>query len=355
MSKPLSNEAVIVLKNKSRPEFMSFVQKNLLSARESDVLASLLARIISNDEIASLLDLSPNTVSNHLKSIYAKTSTLNKTELMCFFAQFCLNHLDLAKRYAKVPRVLIIDDEEDITELLHEGLSAYGLKVESTTDAAEGLKLYEKNRHDVIVSDINMPNKSGLDLIRNVKIDMGANPLFIFITGHADFTKEQCMGEGAADFVTKPCKIEDLYQRIVFNYIESAEEKGRYIGVDPKHFEQLSYKILRKFDLSHAQLGHGGMFIPAKENELNLAIEKMVGTKVKFTHQIDGDTNKLSIMGEISWLRSKDCEEGPAGIGLRYILMSNEDQLILDEWVRRNGVIAFIPLGKQDDFYPIAS
>ena len=128
MTKSRPKDVMDILKNQTRPEFVYFADNNQLSARESDVLAALLARVTSNEDIAEMLELSPNTVSNHLKSIYSKTETLNKTELMSFFANCCLNHLDKAKRYSKIPRVLIVDDEEDIIDLFQEGLSRHGQK-----------------------------------------------------------------------------------------------------------------------------------------------------------------------------------------------------------------------------------
>jgi DNA-binding NarL/FixJ family response regulator/Tfp pilus assembly protein PilZ len=347
MTKSRPKDVMDILKNQTRPEFVYFADNNQLSARESDVLAALLARVTSNEDIAEMLELSPNTVSNHLKSIYSKTETLNKTELMSFFANCCLNHLDKAKRYSKIPRVLIVDDEEDIIDLFQEGLSRHGLKVEVAGDGETALKLFEQNHHDVIISDIRMPVKSGMDLLRNIKIDIGANPLFIFITGFPDFTVEDCMAEGAADFVTKPCTVDDLYDRIVFNYIESSEEKARYLGIRADHFEQLSYKILRKFDLSQAMLGHGGMFIPAKSGDLNGSMEKLVGTKIKFSWQIDQSSKKLSIMGEVCWIRVNENDNGPAGLGLKFVLLSPEDERILHDHVRRQGIIAFIPRGNE--------
>ena len=340
--------ALDTLQNQTRPEFIAFVETNNLSVRESDVLAALLARITSNEEIAEVLELSPNTVSNHLKSIYSKTQTLNKTELMCFFANCCLNHLDVAKRFSKVPRVLVVDDEVDILDIFQEGLSHHGLEVDTASCGESALEIFKQNHHDIIISDVRMPVKSGMDLLRNIKIDIGANPLFIFITGYPDFSLEDCMAEGAADFVEKPCSVDDLYNSIIFNYIESSQEKARYIGARADHFEQLSYKILRKLDLDNAAIGHGGMFIPSKTPTLGSSLDKLIGTKIKFPWQLSDSAKTLQIMGEICWIRTEANDNGPAGIGIKFVLLSPEDQETLYSTVRKNEIVAFIPRGKTE-------
>ena len=346
MKKKSSNaNALDTLQNQTRPEFIAFVENNKLSVRESDVLAALLARITSNDDMGEALKLSPNTVSNHLKSIYSKTATLNKTELMCFFAECCLNHLDVVKRFSKVPCVLFVDDEPDILEIFQTGLSKHGLHVDIANSAESALEIFKRNHHDIIISDVRMPKKSGMDLLRNIKVDIGANPLFIFITGYPDFTLEDCMAEGAADFVSKPCSVDDLYNSIIFNYIESNEDKARYIGARADHFEQLSYKFLRKLDLDNTALGHGGMFIPSKTAVLSSSIEKLIGAKIKYPWQSNDGSKKLVISGEICWTRTETNDNGPAGIGVKFVLLSPEDQQALYSNVRKNEIVAFIPRG----------
>lgn len=342
MSNESSKEFIAALRNQTRPEFLQFTKRNKLSAREADVLAALINRLISNDEIGDAMGLSPNTVSNHLKNIYAKTKTNNKTELMCYFADFCLNHLDKAKRYAKVPKILIVDDEPDICTLVSAALDDHELQIETANDVHSALEIYKSFNPDIVISDIKMPGLTGIDFIRKIKLEMKTNPLFFFITGYSEFTKEQCMAEGACDFIVKPFDFESLYKRIMENYIESADEKARYMGIDQTHFEQLSYRILRKFDTEKAEVGFGGVFLPAKQS-LNKSVEKLMGAAIKFP--IEVDDQKIDVLGEVSWVRPEDSSSLQAGIGVKFTLLSDKDKNFLVNFARENNAVAFIPLG----------
>lgn len=80
-------------------------------------------------------------------------------------------------------RILIIDDEELIIQLSEDILTRNNYKVRTASEGKEGLRLFENERFDLIITDIKMPGMNGLDVIRHVRASNKEIPIIIF-TGH---------------------------------------------------------------------------------------------------------------------------------------------------------------------------
>jgi DNA-binding NtrC family response regulator len=107
-------------------------------------------------------------------------------------------------------RVLIVDDEPDITHLFENFLSDLGYDISTATEPEEAIELFEKEDFDVAVLDINMPRISGLKLLEQFK---QTNPQLIVIMVSAIQDTDivvKCIQHGAYDYLAKP--IIDLNQ-----------------------------------------------------------------------------------------------------------------------------------------------
>ncbi len=108
-------------------------------------------------------------------------------------------------------RVLVIDDEESIRELLKDFLESKGLEVVTASDGRTGLSLLKEDKFDIFLLDIMMPGLSGLDVLREAaaeKIDVPS----VVITAHATVqTAVEAMKLGAFDYITKPFNLEEFY------------------------------------------------------------------------------------------------------------------------------------------------
>ncbi|GBD96508.1 MAG TPA: sigma-54-dependent Fis family transcriptional regulator [Nitrospirae bacterium] len=108
-------------------------------------------------------------------------------------------------------RILVIDDEESIRELLADFLESKGLDVVSASDGESGLNLLKGEKFDLFLLDLMMPGMSGLDVLRetaNENINMPS----IVITAYASVqTAVEAMKLGAFDYITKPFNLEELY------------------------------------------------------------------------------------------------------------------------------------------------
>ncbi len=78
-------------------------------------------------------------------------------------------------------RILVVDDEESIREFLEIMLRKEGYEVTTAEDGAKGLEIIKKKNFDLVISDLQMPNMTGLELLKNVR-DSYPELLFMMIT-----------------------------------------------------------------------------------------------------------------------------------------------------------------------------
>jgi len=110
----------------------------------------------------------------------------------------------------RMASVLVVDDEPGIRNFLQKGLSShFGLvEVAENADAAEALR--QRAHFDLIISDIRLPGRSGVEWITELR-EQGSTAVVIFITAHADLnTAIEALRLGASDFILKPFRLEQM-------------------------------------------------------------------------------------------------------------------------------------------------
>jgi putative two-component system response regulator len=108
-------------------------------------------------------------------------------------------------------QVLVVDDDEAILRLLVGQMRKMGHAVESAVDGQEALRVaLQEPRPVLVVSDVNMPGLSGLDLLRRIK-RLSSNTQVVMVSGHNDMSiVRECLREGAYDYLIKPFELEEL-------------------------------------------------------------------------------------------------------------------------------------------------
>jgi two-component system OmpR family response regulator len=116
-----------------------------------------------------------------------------------------------------LPRVLVVDDEEHITEMVAMGLSFNGFDVERVSSGRAALDAVAQRRPDLIVLDVMLPDLDGFEVARRLRQAEGAGTRVpvIFLTAR-DTTQDKVDGLrlGSDDYVTKPFSIEELIERV---------------------------------------------------------------------------------------------------------------------------------------------
>ena len=115
------------------------------------------------------------------------------------------------------PSILVVDDEEHITELVAMGLGYNGFDVERVAAGRAALEAVSRRRPDLIVLDVMLPDLDGFEVARRLRQQEGAGPAvpIIFLTAR-DSTQDKVEGlrTGSDDYVTKPFSIEELIERV---------------------------------------------------------------------------------------------------------------------------------------------
>src|SRR5205085_5826080 len=113
----------------------------------------------------------------------------------------------------KKKRILIVDDEPQITRVLRRSLMTHGYDVHSAADGEAALQTFGDWMPDLVVTDLAMPNMSGLELCRRLRA-ISAVPIIVLSVRGEEKTKVEALDAGADDYVTKPFGMDELLARI---------------------------------------------------------------------------------------------------------------------------------------------
>jgi len=113
-------------------------------------------------------------------------------------------------------KILIIDDDVNIANLLKERLNEHEYDVVVAHDAFQGIKLAHDESPDLIILDIMLPGGGGITTFKNLSISANTASIpVIFITAYdTEEVRRNVMGMGAKDFFTKPFKMDDILLKI---------------------------------------------------------------------------------------------------------------------------------------------
>ena len=231
------------------------------------------------------------------------------------------------------PRVLVVDDEEHITELVAMALGYNGFEVERVAAGRAALDAVDRRKPDLIVLDVMLPDLDGFEVARRVRQSEGAGARvpIIFLTARDTTTdKVQGLRLGSDDYVTKPFSIEELVERV--------KAVLRRSGGSGPGDHRLSYADL-ELDTDTRDVWRAGRLIELTPTEYKLlhyllANARRVLTREQILEQVWDYTfagNSSVLETYVSYLRHKIDEPGPPLIhtvrGVGYSLRLPPDQL----------------------------
>ena len=112
-------------------------------------------------------------------------------------------------------RVLVVDDEPEITRALRSILSAHGFEPILAATAKEGLDLLQRRHPDLLLLDLVLPDGNGLDVTRTIRQDLGLDLPIVVLSAHGEEeSKVQALDLGADDYLTKPFGVRELLARM---------------------------------------------------------------------------------------------------------------------------------------------
>jgi two-component system alkaline phosphatase synthesis response regulator PhoP len=160
-------------------------------------------------------------------------------------------------------KILLVDDETDILELLKYNLVKEGYDVKTASDGIKGVEIAKSFLPELIILDIMMPKQDGVETCRQIReIPDLANAFIIFLTARSEeYSEVAAFDMGADDYITKPIKPRALISRInaLFRRETKKKKENSIITIDDIVIDRSSYTVT---------LGEEKVNLPKKEFEL---------------------------------------------------------------------------------------
>src|SRR2546429_3112510 len=153
----------------------------------------------------------------------------------------------LALRSNFMKRILIIEDDRDIVELVRYNLANEGFQVSSAHDGSTGLNTLKKTPPDLLLLDLMLPKLSGLEICREIRRDDSRNRLPILMLTARGEEADRVVGleMGADDYVTKPFSPRELLARVkaLLRRAEPPADAPRTIEIGKLAIDPASYRV----------------------------------------------------------------------------------------------------------------
>src|SRR6202165_5330893 len=145
-------------------------------------------------------------------------------------------------------RILVVDDEPQITRVLRTALTGSGYEVRTADGGHSGLRLAREWLPDLVITDVSMPNMSGIELCRQLRAESTLPVIVLSVKGE-EKTKVAALDAGADDYVTKPVGMDELLARVRRNLsrVPPTEDKSkRTIEIGDFRIDGDAFRVLVK-------------------------------------------------------------------------------------------------------------
>lgn len=164
---------------------------------------------------------------------------------------------------SKIPKILIVDDDPDIIEILRYNLSLAGYEVKAASNGKEAIKKAKIFIPEIILLDVMMPEMDGIEACRLIReIPSLNNSRIIFLSArNEDYTQLSAFDSGVDDYISKPVKPKILLKKIssIFKRIHKKENKIQLIDLGEIKIDRNKYLVF---------INKNEIHLPKKEFEL---------------------------------------------------------------------------------------
>jgi putative two-component system response regulator len=229
--------------------------------------------------------------------------------------------------------ILIVDDEEMIRELLSSALIQEGYACHLAANVDEAFAILGENPVDMVISDIMMPGRSGVDLLRDLK-KVDANIVVLMVTGLSDMnTALECIHLGADDYISKPFSINR-----VFLTVKNLMEK-RNLAIEKKNYQiSLEFKVMEQTEQIRRTMNE---LHNAYDNTLTALVKALDAREKEVGSHSERVMNYASLMASKLEIRGNELEQLAKGallhdigkIGISDNILLKPGKLDDEEWI----------------------
>ena len=220
-------------------------------------------------------------------------------------------------------KILLVDDEPDILEIVGYNLSSEGYQISTAKNGVEAVAKAKKVKPHLIIMDVMMPEMDGIEACENIRKDSNlANTIITFLTARGeDYSQVAGFDAGADDYITKPIKPKVLVSKVkaLLRRLKNEEENSQIVTVGNIVINREEYKIVKDGT---------EIILPRKEFELLSLLASKPGKVFKREEILDKVWGNEVIVGgrtidvHIRKLREKIGEnhfKTVKGVGYKYV------------------------------------
>ncbi len=317
-----------------------FCQGFRLTPRESEIVSVLAEGVTRIKDIADRLRLSPNTVNNHVNSIFMKTKARSKSQLLAMLLSRIAEELQSARLLKRAPRLILVARNADIVAAVMPELKRNGFNVR-LADTEERLTSQISQFHpDFILADASIENFDCRNFVSRICALAPQARLALIGGSSAALTRCDAMEAGAIEIFERGTSTARLATILLSHYIENDSDRARFLSVN-----QTSKTASQTLEIQRAALGRGGIFIPSAECRRLFGADLAIGDRLDLRLKVENRT--LVAEGEVVWTRDDSARTPGAGVRLLHFDGStDEDRETWRSFVFQNSGLSFIPTGE---------
>ena len=231
--------------------------------------------------------------------------------------------------------ILIVDDEKDFREVLLERFRLFGFSVKSAANGTAAWDILLSEKIDIVITDVRMPNGSGIDLLKKIRKVNFSTPKVFVITGFTDHSPQEILQLGADGFFPKPFSATDLRNTIQTALVSDSDRYSQPCTEPAEQSYEYRWHHL-EFPISKNifRMGRKGfsLVVEKKPSEDKAVVEFDLSTEDGF---------ELKGKGRYVW--SHQDKQGQQHIGVEIIHLEPKSIKEFTTWIRGNKPTAFIP------------
>jgi DNA-binding NarL/FixJ family response regulator/Tfp pilus assembly protein PilZ len=319
-----------------------FADRHELTAREYDVMFLLVSGLSTVAQIAERLGLSQNTVHNHFKNVFRRTSTNSKAGLLALFLKDAMGQHVGVQPFVRRPTVLVVDPDAKTRASIRDALSARNMRVEEEVDSRRAVQRVAELRTDVVITDLALPGSTGQGVLADLRTQYGKHPIVILTTTDGSSSRREWMDRGAGGLFAKPVSVDRLVFAILEHLAETPYERSRLLRVDT----ELRARLDDKLEVELGNLSFGGAFIPIANDQMGRDAFT-IGQHLRVSFALDS-AEPIQASCEVMWRRTGARPSLQSGVGVRFLNLSDTQRVAVEEFVRKRKLTGFMPWTEAD-------
>ncbi len=303
-------------------EINSFCKSFRLTPRESEVVGVLAEGVVRIKDIADRLSLSPNTVNNHVNSIFLKTKTRSKSQLLAMLLNRISEDLLWARWMSQTPKLLCLMENVNDATVWKSELEKQRLKVCVADLRGDWKSEVEWFQPHFVLVDLD-GGQACKDVLGKVKAVSNAQVLLLKSSFHAE-DRSCAMEDGAVDLVVKPLDPQQLSLLVFCHHIERDDERLKFIESQVPEKKSVQSAQVR-IPLAKEAWGRGGVFVSQPVLRQAFTSSIAPGDWVEFQTQRPHTqaSHPVIVRGHVAWVRQEPAGGRAPGAGIRIMSMSD--------------------------------